>query len=129
MPDDNKLLAPLEGPPDPDAPFTTVKCSTPGCRVSFFISKQDPALPDGPFFCDFCRDMPSTVKTPDSVVVTLICDRCDAQLIVEAQTREAALAQLNTLVQERNWLYVNRLEEAIEIPSTKDLCGDCRKTL
>lgn len=128
MPDD-KLLAPLEGPPDPNAPFTTVKCSTPSCRISFFIDKKHPALPNGPFFCDFCRDVPTTEKAPDTVVMTVICDRCEAQLIVEAPTREAAREQLRALVDERNWLFVDRLEGAIEIPGPKDLCGECRKTL
>lgn len=140
MPNDRKLLSPIEGPPDPNVPFTTVDCSDPNCRISFFVSKDHPALPDGPFFCDDHSDVKAT-KAPDCVILAVLCDRCNAQLAVEAKTREEAREQLRTMIREQNWLVVDRLEGTLDTAvqltdhatstmiGAKDLCGTCRKAL
>lgn len=141
MSDEKKLLAPIEGAPDPNAPFVTVKCSNPGCRLSFFVSKQHPALPDGPFFCDDHSDVRTRAKQSDCVVLAVICDDCSAQLVVEAKTRAEARDELRAAIKLQNWLVVDRLEGAIETAAdltgrasstmigAKDLCGECRKKL
>ena len=81
----------------PDAPHVTVPCSTPGCDWAFFVAKDDPRLPSGPFTCPACSG--STLSgapknldpnAPQRYELAVTCDRCGARLAVEApSTREA----------------------------------------
>lgn len=75
------------------------------------------------------------------VVLAVLCDRCDAQLVVEAPTREEARAQLQAAIATQNWLVVDRLEGAIDTAAgltghatspmvgARDVCGNCRREL
>jgi hypothetical protein len=135
-----KLITPLEGPADPDSPHVTVPCSLPGCSVSFFVSKHHPALPDGPFFCVDHRDVETSAKEPDHVTLAVLCDRCDAQLIVEAKTREEAREKLRAAINDAQWHVVDRFEGAFDTATeitgkatsrmlgALDLCSACAKT-
>lgn len=78
---------------------------------------------------------------PDHVVLAVFCDGCDAQLVVEAATQEAAREQLRDVITTQNWSVIDRLEGALDTAAqltghaasmmigTKDLCGDCRRKL
>jgi len=129
--DDNRYLTPLEGSPDPNTPHVTVDCSRGGCRMSFFVAKSDPRLPDGPFLCANHDDVPVKQLAPSHVQIRILCDRCDAVLTVEAKGREAAREAMRALVIVRGWRVVDRLDElkptAVGPP---DLCASCdRSTL
>lgn len=134
--DDRYLITPLEGPPDPNAPHVTVDCSRTPCRMSFFVAKDDPRLPDGPFLCPDHDDRPTKFKMADLVQATVICDRCEAQLMAEGATREEAIAKLREKIIANHWKVVDRLDGPINIaiapksPASStvlvpDLCGDC----
>lgn len=78
---------------------------------------------------------------PNHVVLAVFCDSCDAQLVVEAATREEAREQLQAAVTTQNWSVIDRLEGELEAAvqltgratstmiGAKDLCGDCRRKL
>lgn len=128
--DDNRYLSPLEGPLDPNCPHVTVDCSRGGCRMSFFVAKDDPRLPDGPFLCADHDDVPVKRMAPSHSEAIVICDRCEAQLTAEGPTREAAVAKLRVMITERHWKVIDRFDSDgnVVAPSTvtaPDLCGDC----
>jgi hypothetical protein len=121
--DDNRYLSPLEGPPDPNAPHVTVDCSRGDCRMSFFVAKDDPRLPDGPFLCHDHDDRPTKFKMADHVELTITCDRCGASSTVIGQSRGAAWFQLLA----QGWRFVNQIDGPAK--TAPDLCVDCAKKL
>ncbi len=133
--DDNRYLAPLEGPIDPNAPHVTVDCSRSDCRMSFFVAKDDPRLPDGPFLCPDHDDVPTKTKIGGHTEVTVYCDRCEAQMTAEGATRDEAIAKLRAMIVEKHWKVVDRLDStgtmasltgaAASTVTVPDLCGDC----
>lgn len=138
--DDRFLITPLEGPPDPNAPHVTVDCARRDCRMSFFVAKDDPRLPDGPFLCHDHSDTPPKFEIGGHVEATVFCDRCDAKIVVEAPTRPEAMAKLREKIAEQNWRCVDRLgalEAAATLtgaatstsPTAPDLCDACAKKL
>ena len=74
-------------------------------------------------------------KPNDLVQISVLCDRCDAQLVVEARSREAAREKLKALIIEKRWRVVDRLEgaesfgEASTAVSAHDLCNACATQL
>jgi hypothetical protein len=138
--DDNRYLSPLEGPPDPNAPHVTVDCSRGDCRMSFFVRKDHPALPDGPFLCADHDDKPTKFKIGGHAEITVTCDHCSAQLVTDAPTREEAAAKLRVKIAEHHWRVVDRLGQldaaasltgnaTSTVIATPDLCGDCARKL
>ena len=82
----------------------------------------------------------SAPNPPDHVVLAVLCDRCEAQLLVEATTREEARGKLRTAITEARWRVTDRLEGAFDMaaltgkassttPRALDLCGACAKVL
>ena len=133
--DDRYLITPLEGPPDPNVPHVTVDCSRGGCRMSFFIAKSDPRLPDGPFLCPDHDDAPTKKLAPDHVEAIVFCDRCEASLTANGTTREEAIAKLRVLIDEKRWKVIDRFDAVHDMATltgaasstvtVPDLCGDC----
>jgi hypothetical protein len=84
---------------------------------------------------------PSDPNPPDHVTLAVLCDRCDAQLIVEGKTREEAREKLRTAITTSQWYIVDRLEGAFDVAAeitrratstmigAQDLCSACAKTL
>jgi hypothetical protein len=111
------------------------------CPTHIFVAKDDPRLPAGPFFCPYHSDVVTSAKAPDHVTMAVLCDRCDAQLIVEARTREEAREKLRAAIVEQNWRVVDRLEGALDTAAgitgrasstmicAQDLCSTCAKQL
>ena len=116
-----KRLWPIEtDPDDPSVPHVTVPCA--GCPAHFFVAKDHPSLPDGPFFCAAHQDAPPTnLKTLDHTEADLICDCCGTKLTVQGPTHEEALASLWALVTEQRW------ESAFD-GAPADLCPACKST-
>ena len=133
--DDRFLITPLEGPPDPNVPHVTVDCSRVDCRMSFFVARTDPRLPDGPFLCPDHSDAPMSTKMPGHVEAIVFCDRCEASLTAEGATRDEAIAKLRTLIAEKHWKVVDRFDTVQEMAAltgaasstvmAPDLCGNC----
>lgn len=134
--DDRFLITPLEGPPDPNVPHVTVDCSRGGCRMSFFVARTDPRLPDGPFLCPDHDDVPTKNKVGHTEM-TVFCDRCEAQITAAGDTREEAIGNLRALIAEKRWKVVDRFDVSFDVAAqltraatsttvtAPDLCGDC----
>ena len=82
----------------------------------------------------------SAPNPPDHVVLAVLCDRCEAQLLVEATTREEARGKLRTAITEARWRVTDRLEGAFDMAEitgrasstmigAQDLCSACAKQL
>lgn len=99
----NKLWPIEADPDDPNVPHATVPCAR--CTTHVFIAKDHPLLPDGPFFCPEHQDAPPKFELERDQVTEadLICDRCGDKLSARGTTREAAIAALVTLVDEKKW--------------------------
>ena len=118
----DKKLWPLEADPnDPDVPHVTVPCAN--CPTHLFVAKDDPRLPDGPFFClDHMDTVPVFEKRPDHSEADLICDRCGAKLTVRGSTREDAIAKLWKHAEEKKWTSTFN-------GAPQDLCDGCTTAL
>jgi hypothetical protein len=116
-----KLLWPLEGadPDDPSVPHVTVSCAN--CPTHLFVAKDDPRLPDGPFFClDHMDTPPDLSKLGDRYSeADLICDRCGVAITTRGQNREDAIAKLDALGVEKRW-------RRSSSDSPEDLCPSCQ---
>jgi len=133
--DDRYLITPLEGPVDPNAPHVTVDCSRIDCRMSFFVAKDDPRLPDGPFLCPDHDDRPNKPKMATLVQAIVFCDRCEASLTAEGKTREEAVDKLRLLISAKRWKVIDRFDAVHDMATltgaasstvmVPDLCGDC----
>lgn len=116
-----KLLWPLEGvdPNDPNVPHVTVPCAN--CPTHLFVAKDDPRLPDGPFFClDHMDTKPDFSKLGDRYSeADLICDRCGGVITTRGENREDAIAKLDALGAEKRWRRSSG-------DSPEDLCPSCQ---
>jgi 6,7-dimethyl-8-ribityllumazine synthase len=77
----------------------------------------------------------------DHITLAVLCDRCEAQLVVEGTTRENAREKLRVAIVEAQWRVVDRLEGELEAAvqltgrasstmiGALDLCGACAKQL
>ena len=86
-------------------------------------------------------DVETSAKQPDHVVLAVLCDRCEAQLVVEAPTREAAREKLRAVITDARWRVTDRLEGAFDAAAAitgkasstmlgaQDLCSVCAKQL
>ncbi len=63
-------------------------------------------------------------KTPDHVQIYVACDGCDASLLVEARSREAAREAMRALVIVKGWRVVDRLDATV-VGGPRDLCPEC----
>jgi hypothetical protein len=86
--------------------------------MHFFVARDHPALPNGPFFCPDHSDALLQQKQPDYSEAYLICDRCGAQLTAHATTREAATVQLDAEIVVKRWRKASG-------DNREDLCASC----
>jgi hypothetical protein len=135
---------------DPDLPHVTVPCASPSCGWSFFVAKDDPRLPDGPFHCAVCRGaalsgLPKNLdlNTSPRYELKATCDGCGAQLRVEASSTREAWQLLKRERAQKGWnapapvtpggitalgALATRTRNSATLQSEQlDLCGECNK--
>jgi hypothetical protein len=80
---------------------------------------------------------------PDHVTLAVLCDRCEAQLVVEGCDRDDARTKLRAAITDAHWHVVDRLGNVGDVadmaaltgkassttPRTPDLCDACAKVL
>jgi hypothetical protein len=133
---------------DPNLPHMTVPCAQPNCGWSFFVAKDDPRLPNGPFFCHEHGGFAPTGKpenldqhTSPRIRIEVVCDGCSARLAAEGPTAIAAQAELDRLRKMHGWnirtsprqllralgALATRSRDTVSLYGDEpDLCSDCQ---